>query len=61
MLLKRSVVLKTHRKTCIYQFNINKVTGSTPKTYYPAIKEMLAILALSFASDSVTVFTSCKP
>ena len=48
MLLKRPAALKTHWKT-------------RPKAYYPAIKEMFAILIVSLFSDSVTVFTSCKP
>ena len=41
--------------------NFSEVTSSWPKAYYPATNEMFAILALSFLSDSATVFTSFKP
>ena len=31
------------------------------KAYYSAIKEIFAILALSFLPDNKTAFISCKP
>ena len=41
--------------------NISKAKSFKPKAYYSAMKEMFAILALSFLSGNVTVFISCKP
>ena len=52
MLHKRSAALETQ-----FKCNFSKATSTRPKTYYPAIKEMFLILALSFLSDNVTVFT----
>ena len=58
MLLKRSATLNTHLETCMDKCGFNNATRSRSKTYYPAIKEMFAIPALSVLSDNVTLFTS---
>ena len=43
---------------CTLKCNFSKVVSSRPKSFHPAIKEMFAIIALSFLPDNVTVFTS---
>ena len=61
LLLKRLASLEVHRKMCLVKCNARNATGSRPKTYYPAIKEIVAIFDLSFLSDKVTLCTSYKP
>ena len=56
MLFKRSAALKIHRKMCMVKCTFSKATSSRPKVDYPAIKEMLAILAVSFFSGNVFVY-----
>ena len=53
--------LKTHRRTCMVKSSFNKAESSRPKAYCYTINKMFAILAFSFMSDNVIVFTSCKP
>ena len=55
MVLKKSAALKTHRKICMVKCNFRKAISSSPKIYYFAIKEMLAILGICFLSYYVTV------
>ena len=60
-MLKKSAALKIHRKMCIVKGNFSKATIPRTKAYYPAIKEIFAILALPLLSENVAVFASCKP
>ena len=58
MVLKKSAALKTHRKICMVESNFKtnrKAISSSPKIYYFAIKEMLAVLGICFLSYYVTV------
>ena len=56
LLLKRSAVLKTLKTMRIVKFSFDKATSSKPKTYYHKEMFAIAIFALYFLSDSVTVF-----
>ena len=44
----------------MFKFIFSKALSPRPKTYYDSLKEMFAIVALSFLSDNGNVFTSCK-
>ena len=59
LLFSSLATLKPYRKTCIVKCNFSN-TSSRPKACYPDTKEMFAIQALSFLSNSVTPFTSCN-
>ena len=45
---------------CIVKGNFSKATIPRTKAYYPAIKEIFAILALPLLSENIAVFASCK-
>ena len=61
IVLKKQVLAESHRKLCRGENNFSNATCSKPKTYYPVIKEIPAVLAPSFLSGNVNVLTSGKP
>ena len=50
------VFKKEIRKTLIVNCNVSKAISFIPKDYYHAIKQILAILVLSFLTDNVIYF-----
>ena len=53
--------VENSQETMHGEMQIKECNKFQVKAYYSAIKEIFAILALSFLSDNKTAFISCKP